>query len=183
MTVDPTYVEVEADWLNHPTRDPFKMHMSGYTRHGGLNFNVPYISLLDEAGDGYHELYHGGCDRRLVLPKEIDNVISLYQSEAYMIRPDCETYVETIEMYDAEGDVDGVEVRRLAEKVNELRKTGTVLVHCQAGLNRSSLIAGASLILTGRFTAKEAIDMMRQKRSLAVLCNKSFEDFVYQFKG
>jgi protein-tyrosine phosphatase len=66
-------------------------------------------------------------------------------------------------------------------KLNDFRREGPTLVHCQAGLNRSSLVAGASLILGGRFTPDEAIDYLRANRSKAVLCNQSFEEYLRDF--
>lgn len=58
--------------------------------------------------------------------------------------------------------------------VNARRRTGPVLVHCQAGLNRSSLIVCRALMMEG-LTAAEAIATVRDKRSPACLCNDSFE--------
>lgn len=67
------------------------------------------------------------------------------------------------------------QVDELAELVNKHRKDGkNVLVHCQAGLNRSSLVACRALMIDG-MTAEEAIKTVREKRSPACLCNKSFE--------
>jgi hypothetical protein len=62
--------------------------------------------------------------------------------------------------------------------VNLCRTTGPVLVHCQAGLNRSSLVAARALMLDGR-TAGDAIRTVREKRSPACLCNRAFEDYLH----
>lgn len=43
------------------------------------------------------------------------------------------------------------------------------------------LVAGASLILSGRFTPDEVVKYLREKRSEAVLCNQSFEKFLLDF--
>jgi hypothetical protein len=77
MTVDPTYVEVDHAWMESSNRNPFEVLCEGQTRLGNMYFSAPYITLLDGAGEGYHELYHGGCDGALVLPREIKNVLSL----------------------------------------------------------------------------------------------------------
>ena len=75
--------------------------------------------------------------------------------------------------------VDGDEVARISRWVNDCRKQGPTLVHCQAGLNRSGIIVGHAL-MTGpeRMTADDAIETMRRKRSPAVLCNSTFEQWL-----
>lgn len=49
-----------------------------------------------------------------------------------------------------------------------------VLVTCRAGLNRSSLIAAAALVLSGRQTPLEAIRLIRERRSPLALNNPAF---------
>jgi protein-tyrosine phosphatase len=59
-------------------------------------------------------------------------------------------------------------------------KLGKVVAgKCQAGLNRSSLIVALVLIKEG-FTATEAIDLIREKRSKYALFNTYFVDFIYE---
>jgi protein-tyrosine phosphatase len=52
-----------------------------------------------------------------------------------------------------------------------------VLVHCQAGLNRSGVVTALALINLG-YTPTAAIELMREKRSPLVLCNEAFENWV-----
>lgn len=67
----------------------------------------------------------------------------------------------------------------LADTVNEFRKHGNVLVHCQAGINRSGLINALALIRgPEKLTPDEAINLLREKRDKYVLCNKEFEKFL-----
>jgi protein-tyrosine phosphatase len=54
-----------------------------------------------------------------------------------------------------------------------------VLIRCQAGWNRSGLITALVLIREG-MGAREAIDLIREKRSEWALCNKSFEKFLLE---
>lgn len=51
------------------------------------------------------------------------------------------------------------------------------LIHCQAGLNRSGLLAARTLMKRGH-TADEAIALLREKRSPLVLCNDAFENWL-----
>jgi protein-tyrosine phosphatase len=79
-------------------------------------------------------------------------------------------------MYDSLDQATG-QIDRWARWVNARRRTGPVLVHCQAGLNRSSLVVGRALMLDG-MSAPEAIWHVRKMRSPACLCNQTFEDYL-----
>ena len=57
----------------------------------------------------------------------------------------------------------------------EWKKGRRVLVRCEAGLNRSGLVIGLILMRDG-MSAKEAIDLIRKKRSHHALSNKEFEN-------
>lgn len=160
-TQDPTRIEIDFDPRNH--------WMRGYATHGNTPFEVPYISELAD------NLWQGGCHTGLILPDFIKYVVSLYPWEKYKIGPDV-TRVE-ITMYDSEHQ-GFQQVDEIAAQVNEFRKDGPVLVHCQAGLNRSSLIAARALMLNEGLTADEAIVMIREKRSPACLCNRAFESWL-----
>lgn len=157
MSEDPTAIPIEFD--------PTKQRMVGVARHGLTPFDVPYISEIAP------NLWQGGCQNGLILPEFIDYVVSLYPWEKYTINHKAER--TEVEMFDSL-EQSTEQVDELARLVNKLRAKGTVLVHCQAGLNRSSLIAARALILDG-MTADEAITTLRTKRSPACLCNPAFE--------
>ena len=76
-------------------------------------------------------------------------------------------------MYDSLDQAYG-QVDAIAAWVNAGRRSAPTLVHCQAGLNRSSLVAARALMLEGR-SADEAITLIREQRSPACLCNPAFE--------
>lgn len=76
-------------------------------------------------------------------------------------------------LYDDAGGVDGTTIDTIAKLVNECRREGKTLVHCQAGLNRSALVTARALMLDG-MSADDAITLLR-KRSPMVLCNLTFE--------
>jgi len=61
--------------------------------------------------------------------------------------------------------------------VNEYKKHGVTLVHCQAGINRSGLVTALALVEEG-MKAVDAIALLRAKRSPAVLCNRAFEQWL-----
>lgn len=54
------------------------------------------------------------------------------------------------------------------------RRGDQVLIRCQAGVNRSGLVTALVLMLEG-YTAADAIDLIRRRRSPHVLSNRHFE--------
>lgn len=166
---DPTRIDIRFD--------PTVQRMSGYATHGMTPFDVPFISEI------VPNLWQGGCEDGLVLPEHITDVVSLYKWEKYTIFHDAS--FEVVTMYDAAETPDRGEVERLAQLVNDKRRAGgTVLVHCQAGLNRSGLIAAVALVLNGDVeTGAEAIALLRETRSPAVLCNPAFAVWVKETYG
>jgi protein-tyrosine phosphatase len=165
---DPTAIEIDPV---EPWENPLVRHLTGWTSHGNFRIDMPFITEIAP------NLYHGGVKTGLVLPEDILHVLSLYKWEEYEVRHKLLSKL-TVEMYDAtDQDLDGVD--ELAEWVNNARKTGPVLVHCQAGLNRSSLVVAKALLLSGEAeNGPQAIDMIRTARSEACLCNPAFEAWV-----
>lgn len=165
---DPTKVEQELVEVEEP-RTALNQPFSGVAAHGNTPFSMMLISKITD------DLYQGGCFGGLALPQEIEHVVSLYKWERYRLHPNVKSFLE-VTMYDASNQ--GFEqVEEIARWVNARRQEGPVLVHCQAGLNRSSLIAGRALMLGG-LTADAAINLLRTQRSPACLCNKSFEAYL-----
>lgn len=158
---DPTKIPIQFD--------PQIKRMVGQTYHGGVKFDVPFITRVAD------NLWQGGCTDGLILPNHINFVVSLYPWERYTIQHKVrgELYIR---MYDdPTANLSGID--EIASQVNKWRKRGNVLVHCQAGLNRSSLVVARALMLEG-MSADAAITMLRETRSPAVLCNSGFEDWL-----
>jgi protein-tyrosine phosphatase len=145
--------------------------MSGVTAYGNKHFDVPFMTEIIPG------LWQGGCEDDLLLPTKIEHLVSLYPWERYNVNHDLATET-TITMYDADTGVDVVNVFAIAAWVTECMRQGATLVHCQAGLNRSSLIVGTVLVKHGGIQPRDAIDLIREQRSSACLCNTSFERFI-----
>lgn len=164
MSVDHTRIDMRDN--------PLEERMTGTTWHGNINFDVPYISEIAP------NLYQGGCRNGLKLPSFINHVVSLYPWERYALHRNVrsELYVE---MYDAE-DQGTEQVDQIARWINLCREDGAVLVHCQAGLNRSSLVAARALwaFAPGAITGDDIVAHLREARSPACLCNNAFEEVV-----
>lgn len=161
MSIDTSAIDIRFD--------PTYQRMTGYTAHGGHHFDVPFMTEVAP------NLWQGGCQDGLVLPRGIVHLLSLYPWESYRVTHRLRTK-HAVKMYDSLGQALG-QVDRWARWVNARRRTGAVLVHCQAGLNRSGLVTARALMLEG-MSSSEAIRLLREKRSGAVLCNPEFEKYL-----
>jgi protein-tyrosine phosphatase len=148
-----------------PGADLTTHHSEGIAVHGDTPFRVDLISHIDG------NLWSGGCINGVRLPDDFAFVVSLYPRERYEIGPDT-TRVEC-KLYDSNEIPDERRLLDLARMVNAFCAVGKTLVHCQAGLNRSGLVAGLALVLAGR-TPEQAVTLLRERRCDAVLCNSHF---------
>lgn len=155
-------------------QDPRAQRFRGIAHHGHTPFDVPYISPVAV------NLYQGGCKTGLVLPSEIKHVVSLYPWERYTNKHQVDSYTE-VRMYDSLDGPNWDQVEALADWINVCRMLAPTLVHCQAGLNRSGLLAAVALV-RGGMVPSEAIDLLRSSRSPAVLCNPLFESLVMEYQ-
>lgn len=144
-------------------------HIQGIAREGSKPFSVPLITKFDDS------LWQGGCINGVNLGDQFKHVVSLYPWEKYKSGP-LDSFLE-VRLYDQGSMPDLEQIKFIAQWVNQCRKTGPTLVHCQAGLNRSGLVTGLALTLSG-VPAKTAIEQMRERRCSAVLCNKTFEEWL-----
>ncbi len=165
MTLDPTAIPIRFD--------PLTQRMRGIAIHGDTPFDVPFISHVTE------NLWVGGCQRGMYLPYEIKHVVSMYPWEKYNLHDDADRVEFTA--YDGENDTMDI-FHTAALKTIGLMKDGATLVHCQAGLNRSSTVAALALFGMG-WEMQDAIDLLRDKRSPAVLCNRDLENWLLETVG
>lgn len=115
---------------------------------------------------------------RNITKKDFDTVVTLY-SWANPV----DWFVQELRygFYDSglAGNVDYDLLHEAAEFAYTSWKAGKrVLVRCQAGINRSSLVMGLVLMMDG-YPAAAAIKLMRTKRSNAVLLNEDFVDYLH----
>ncbi|MHB1447001.1 MAG: protein-tyrosine phosphatase family protein [Acidimicrobiales bacterium] len=156
--------------------DPRSRRMSGRTQIGNHWFDVPFITAITES------LWVGGCHEGLVLPEQVDHLVSLYPWERYTVNHHLLTKLE-VRLHDSDSlPVEEEVVYATARWVNDRRRTGLTLVHCQAGLNRSNLVVALALMLEGS-SAAAAIQLLRDRRSPAVLCNPRFEAWLRDQDG
>lgn len=146
-----------ADFASH--------RIEGFTREGNHVIDVPLFSHI--AGN----LYVGGCPEGEA-PEEFDFIVSMFPWRQYKTHE--HQIVTKAYLFDQDSIPNPAKLFVLAAHVNECLKHGKTLVHCQAGLNRSNLVAGLALIEVG-MKPQSAIDLLRKQRCDAVLCNKAFE--------
>ncbi len=146
----------------------------------GVPFHVdPWTHLTDHLAMGGHDhIGPTGSIDDVVVTTEFDLVLSLYQRygsgpaagvpRRYLSIPDG---ILTPEHLDG--------VRALAKLGAERIHAGArVLARCQAGYNRSGLLAAFVLLRLG-YTADEAITLIRQRRGPYALCNEHFVDLIH----
>lgn len=164
---------LKADWENH--------HIEGYAeaalRHGWDAHMFADLLTHTYTHESGGELWQGGCIGGVDLTDEHFNyIVSLYPWEKYVVDTN-ETHVTEVTAYDSPTQ-DPTVFENLGVFVADQVASGSkVLVHCQAGLNRSGVVTAMALVQFG-FSAVAAIELMREKRSHLVLCNESFEKWV-----
>lgn len=144
--------------------------IQGYLRDG-RRIDIPLISHITD------NLYVGGHSRRADLGDFFSHVFSLYIWEPKYKTGEL-TKHDAIEMLDSASEDTSLVDRFIPAIVEALNEGGNVLVHCQAGINRSNLTAALVLREWKGLTSREAIDMLREKRSPLVLANRGFEDYL-----
>lgn len=113
-----------------------------------------------------------------------DVVLSMLTAPpAYDPHPEADHHVYRI----ADADLDPehhTHIDYLADKVaTDVRNGKRVLVRCQAGLNRSSLIVGLVLMREYGLSADEAIVWIRENRSPYALFNESFVAYLREVEA
>lgn len=161
--------ELQADFQNH--------YIEGFTNHGGHRIQCPLISQIEG------NLWQGGCIHGVSLGNEFQHVISLYPWERYKTPNMLDSFLE-VKLYDSHDMPSKAHIEQIADWINLCVDKGPTLVHCQAGLNRSSLVAAVALLR--RYPERspdEVITLLRDKRSPVVLCNTTFESWVKNYRS
>lgn len=162
-----------SNWLTDLKTEP----ITGWLPDGRY-IDIPLISHIED------NLYVGGYLDNVDLGDHFTHVFSLYKWGQYVVGEDTEHNIYT--MYDDprgvkiqdidENDLSLVDV--LSDIVAALNAGGNVLIHCQAGINRSNLLAALALRAWKGITSSQAIELLREKRSPLVLANRAFVQFL-----
>jgi hypothetical protein len=152
---------MDADLTSH--------HIEGIAAHGDVPFRVPLYSQIEG------NLWMGGCPEG-ELPKVFEHCVSLFPWGSYYVA-EGQNHAKFWLLDSSQHAVPAAQFHAAADLALALTKLGPTLVHCQAGLNRSSVVTALVLMKLGR-TPEAAIEIIREKRSHACLCNPSFERWI-----
>lgn len=136
---------------------------------GGTYVNLPLISHITD------NLYVGGC-QPTDLGEFFSHVFSFFIWGRYDVADG--VVLKEYQMYDGNAVDSHTIANAVPEIVQALEAGGNVLVHCQAGINRSNLVAVHVLREWKRLTSRDAIEFLREKRGSVVLANKTFEEYL-----
>lgn len=162
---------VTIDWTTQRMRG----HVKGFGPTDGY-MDIPLISPVDEGLN----LWQGGCKQDVPLNGEFQTIVSLYPWERYDRGDGANLY--EFRMHDSSDGVLEEDLFKASDAVlKALSRGDKVLVHCQAGLNRSGLVTAFSLMRLG-WPAQKAIDHLRNQRSHMVLCNKTFVEQLHDLE-
>lgn len=149
------------------------------------NYNLPlYTEVVDNLwlggtadGDAVFDVKRS--ENMAITDKLFDTVITLY---AWANAAGWGVKELRYGFYDADmKDIDLETIEYLVDVAYDdwKNKGKRLLIRCQMGYNRSSFIFCQVLMRDG-YTAKDAINLMREKRSEWVLCNKVFEKWLLE---
>lgn len=151
---------LEADLVSQP--------ITGYLASDGRRIHLPLISHITD------NLYVGGHDDSVDLGDFFSHIFSLYiWGDKYKAAET--TKHARVRMLDSATEDTSLVDEVVPRIVEALEAGGNVLVHCQAGINRSNLTAALVLRQWKGLTSAEAIAMLRERRGPIVLANPGFE--------
>ncbi len=130
----------------------------------------------DVIGDPTYAVLFSREDQAFITPENFDTVITLYQYANPV-----GWFVKEYRYCVYDWNIEHLNLKELYKTVKyahaEWKDGNRVLIRCQAGLNRSSLVMALVLIRDG-YTAVDAIDLIRKRRNPQCLFNKEFESFL-----
>lgn len=133
----------------------------------------------DEIGTTTYVQKFGREDVSFITPDKFDTVVTLYQYANPV-----GWFVKELRYCVYDWNIEHLDLTELFSAVRfahaEWKNNKKVLVRCQAGLNRSSLVTALVLIREG-YTPEDAVALIREKRNEFCLFNKEFEDFILGF--
>jgi len=146
-----------------------------YLNRAGRREVMDDIPLMSHVVDN---LYVGGCIQDVNVEDHFSHIISLYPWERYAFDT-MKTELHEFKMYDSHDGLDIETVEQASDvAVEALSGDGNVLIHCQAGINRSNLVAARTLMKAYDLSSADAIRILEEKRHRLVLSNQSFKDYI-----
>ena len=146
-----------------------------YVNRLGGYASIDDLDLVSHIKDN---LYVGGCVQGTNVEGYFRHIFSMYPWERYAFNA-VQTELHEFKMYDSHNALDIETVEAASDAVVEaLSEGGNVLVHCQAGINRSNLVASRALMKAYDMSSTDAIRLLEEKRHPLILSNQTFKDYV-----
>ena len=151
----------ERDWLPAP---PMPQRLVPRTESLYRQFGGDPITIKVNGRTHHHKLFIGGTDIQPDHRPQVDAVLNLGEIPSRWIKAGL-LHPGDRAVNKGEGS-QGMSVDEIRDEANwvidRLRKNQRVLVHCAAGMNRSSTICCAVLILLERLSAEDALQRVRE---------------------
>jgi hypothetical protein len=159
-------ISFERDWCPPPPM-PGRLVPNPKQLHAKFGGDPITVHLGTRAY--HHRLFIGGIDIQPMERPQVDAVFNVGETASKWAQEE-QNYAEDRWKNKGEG-ADGMSLEIIREAatwiIERLKKNQRVLVHCVAGMNRSSTICCAALILLEGLTAKQALERVRERHPWA----------------
>ncbi|MEW6404079.1 MAG: dual specificity protein phosphatase [Chloroflexota bacterium] len=152
---------IERDWSPAP---PMPSRLVPQPRHLYRSFGGDPITIKIDNQTHHRRLFIGGLENQLSYRPHVDAVLNLGEEPSRWV--DGKTPHPADRVINKGEGSNGMTVGELHEEANwvleRLKKDQRVLVHCVAGMNRSTTICCAVLILLEGLSAEAALERIRE---------------------
>jgi Dual specificity phosphatase, catalytic domain len=156
-----TPVTLKRDWSSPP---PMPDRLLPQPKRLHQRFGGDPITLHIGARPYHRRLFIGGLEIQKNERPKVDVVFNVGEKPSSWIK---DNQIHSQDRWDNKGEgSEGMSLEVIREEagwvIERLKKNQRVLVHCVAGMNRSSTICCAALILLEGLTAEEALERVRE---------------------
>ena len=161
LSPEPTPFILERDWSPAP---PMSDRLVPRPKRLHQRFGGDPITLRVGTRPAHHRLFVGGLDIQPGERPQVDVIFNVSEEASKWVK---DRRIHPRDRWDNKGEgSEGMSLEVIREEaewvIERLRKNQRVLVHCVAGMNRSSTICCAALILLEGLTADQALDRVRE---------------------
>jgi hypothetical protein len=161
LSHESTPITLERDWSPPP---PMPDSLVPQPKRLHQRFGGDPIKLQIGARPYNRRLFIGGLETQENERPQVDVVFNVGEKPSNWIR---DNQTHSVDRWDNKGEgSEGMSIDVISEEaswvIERLRKNQRVLVHCVAGMNRSSTICCAVLILLEGLTAEQALERVRE---------------------
>lgn len=159
-------ITLERGWSSPP---PWTGRLVPQPKHLHQRFGGDPITINMNGQVRHHKLFIGGVDIQPKRRPQVDAVLNLGEKPSAWVKAG---HFHPSDRAENKGEgQQGMSLDEIREEANwvieRLQKKQRVLVHCAAGMNRSSTICCAALILLEGLTAEAALERVRERHPWA----------------